>query len=48
VAIQREARLDEFSSNVERHRRERLVHGYHMLDSLPDAEDAAQETLLRA
>jgi DNA-directed RNA polymerase specialized sigma24 family protein len=40
--------VNEFASNVERHRREPLVHGYRMLGSLPDAEDAVQETLLRA
>jgi DNA-directed RNA polymerase specialized sigma24 family protein len=39
--------VNEFGSNVERHRRELLVHCYRMLGSLPDAEDAVQETLLR-
>jgi len=49
VAIQRwTACLDEFGSNVERHRRELLVHCYSVLGSLPDAEYAVQETLLRA
>jgi len=40
--------VKEFGSNVERHRRELLVHCYRMLGSLPDAEDAVQETLLHA
>jgi RNA polymerase sigma-70 factor (ECF subfamily) len=40
--------VNEFGSNVERHRRELLVHCYRMLGSLPDAEDAVQESLLRA
>ena len=40
--------MNEFASNVERHRRELLVHCYRMLGTLPDAEDAVREALLPA
>jgi len=40
--------VNDFASNVERHRHELLVHCYGVLGSLPDAEDAVQEMLLRA
>jgi DNA-directed RNA polymerase specialized sigma24 family protein len=39
--------VNEFASNGERHRRQLLLHSYRHA-RLSDAEDAVQETLLRA
>jgi len=48
AAVAREHTMNEFASNVGRHRRELLIHCCRMLGSLPDAQDAVHETLLRA
>jgi hypothetical protein len=44
--LPREKLVDSLEA-LERHRRELLVHCYRMLGSLPDAEDAVQETFTK-
>ena len=48
AAVAKKHTVNEFASNVERHRRELLIHCYRMLGSLPGVEDAVQEALLPA
>jgi hypothetical protein len=43
ASLERRYAGNEFASNVERHRRQLLVHSYRMLGCLPDAEERCRK-----